>query len=218
MFTGIIEDIGRMSRVRRRAEGLRLEIATRLPAESLPLGCSVAVNGVCLTVCAHEKGAFAADVGHETARVTTLGRARTGQRVHLERALAFGGRLDGHLVTGHVDGVGEVLERAERGSGIDLLLRAPEAVRPFLIEKGSVALDGVSLTVNAPTADAFAVALVPHTLEKTCLGELRPGGAVNLEADIIGKYIRHFVAPAGRGVDESFLAEHGFLKPGGRFC
>ena len=216
MFTGIVEDIGQVSRVRRRAEGLRLEITTRLPLESLPPGCSVAVDGVCLTVCAHAKGAFAADVGHETARVTTLGRARAGGRVHLERALVFGGRLDGHLVTGHVDGVGEVLERSVRGSGVDLVLRAPEAVRPFLVEKGSVAVDGVSLTVNAPSADAFRVALVPHTLEKTRLGELRPGERINLEADLIGKYVRHFVAPAGQGVDEDFLAEHGFLGPGGR--
>jgi len=176
----------------------------------------VAVNGVCLTVRAHTGEGFEADIGPETARVTTLGRARQGQRMHLERALSFGGRLDGHLVTGHVDGVGQVVERSDRGSGIDLRVRAPESVRPFLIEKGSVALDGVSLTLNDVKDGSFRVTLVPHTLQKTRLGELKPGDEVNLEADLIGKYLLHFISPERREVDEAFLAEHGFFEPGER--
>lgn len=212
MFTGIIEDIGILQALDRRGDSLTLAVESRLPAGELKPGDSVAVNGVCLTVSQIEKNVISFDLSHETLSATTLKDCRAGQRLHLERALTLGGRLGGHLVTGHVDGVGEVVSKTPRGRNLDLVFMAPSGVVPYLIPKGSVAVDGVSLTVNDPAGQRFKVTLVPHTLDQTTLSERKPGDRVNLEADLLGKYVRHFVSgQAGKGIDEQFLLEHGFL-------
>lgn len=220
MFTGIVEEIGHVVRIEPGGSTMRLLVGAHFATSTVETGASVAVDGVCLTVTRFEDGVLQFDVSHETIEATTLRTRHTGDRVHLERALALGGRLGGHLVTGHVDGLGEVLRREPRGRDLDLVLRAPAPVVPYLVPKGSVAVDGVSLTVNQPAGEQFQVTLVPHTLEQTTLGERRSGDAVNLEADILGKYIRHFVAGAGAsgrlpgdGVDRQLLEEHGFLVP-----
>lgn len=220
MFTGIIEDIGQLLTTRRRPEGLVLRLGTSLPLASVGLGDSIAVNGACLTVTAKDSGWFEADVSHETLEATTLGALHSGLRVHLERALAMGDRLGGHMVTGHVDGVGELRERSERGDGLDLTIQAPEQVAAYLVPKGSVAVDGVSLTVNQPAQGVFRVTLVPHTLGQTLLTARKPGDRLNLEGDILGKYVKHFVDGLGQAdpgggsrIDQAFLAQHGF---GGR--
>ena len=221
MFTGIIEDIGRLLTTRRKPDGLVLRLGTGLPLAEVRLGDSVAVNGACLTVTAKDTGWFEADVSHETLQATTLGGLTGGAKVHLERALALGDRLGGHLVTGHVDGIGQLTGRTQRGDGLDLTIQAPPEVTPVLVPKGSVAVDGVSLTVNQPGDGTFRVTLVPHTLGQTLLAERQPGDELNLEGDILGKYVQHFVAglgaadakQPGSAIDEAFLAEHGF---GGR--
>jgi len=211
MFTGILEAGGRGSQQRRSPAGAALRVGTGLPVEEIRAGDSIAVNGVCLTVTGIETGWFEADVSHETLAATTLGALRQGDAVHLERALALGGRLGGHLVFGHVDGVGELVSRRSRGANLDLEILAPGTVAPFLVAKGSVAVDGVSLTVNDPAGARFRTTLVPHTLAGTVLGERRPGDRLNLEGDILGKYVKHFVdGMRGSGLDERFLVEHGF--------
>ena len=217
MFTGIVEEVGSIVRVERGSEALGLEVRAGFSPESVAAGDSVAVDGVCLTVTRLAEEVLRFDLSHETAGATTLRGRKAGDRVHLERALALGARLGGHLVTGHVDGTGELLRREPRGENLDLILRAPAPVAPYLVPKGSVAVDGVSLTVNQPRGDQFRVTLVPHTLRYTTLGERRPGDGLNLEADILGKYVRHFVTGAGGshggGVDRRMLEEHGFLAP-----
>ncbi|MBW2702568.1 MAG: riboflavin synthase [Deltaproteobacteria bacterium] len=213
MFTGIIEDLGRILSLNQNGSGQRFEIANSLPREGVALGDSVAVDGVCLTVTALAEGAFSADVSGETLKVSSLGRLRLGDQVHLERALTLSGRLGGHLVSGHVDGQGKIVERRQIDPSLELCIEAPPALLPYLVPKGSVAVNGVSLTLNQPERSRFRVMLVPQTLQGTRLGELRVGDLVNLEADILGKYVRHFVlgAEGAKGVDEAFLREHGFL-------
>jgi len=212
MFTGIIEDIGTVKALDRQRDSLQLKLESGLPQDELKPGDSLAVNGVCLTLTGISRGRLSVDLSHETLAATTLKSLKPGSRVHLERALAFGGRLGGHLVTGHVDGVGEVVSRTPRGPNLDLEFLAPAGVVSYLIPKGSVAVDGVSLTVNQPSGQRFRVTLVPHTLEQTTLSERRPGDQVNLEADLLGKYVKHFVGGgSSRGIDEEFLARHGFL-------
>jgi riboflavin synthase len=212
MFTGIIEDIGTVKALGRQRDSLQLKLESRLPPDELKLGDSLAVNGVCLTLTEISAGLLVVDLSHETLATTTLKDLKPGGRVHLERALTFGGRLGGHLVTGHVDGVGEVVSRTPKGPNLDLVFLAPAEVIPYLIPKGSVAVDGVSLTVNQPSGQRFQVTLVPHTLKQTTLSELRVGDRVNLEADLLGKYVKHLVSGgSGKGIDEEFLAQHGFL-------
>jgi riboflavin synthase len=211
VFTGIIEEIGTLTHLQRTGKEMQLRIAARL-SDGLAPGDSVSVDGVCLTVTNVVKGEVILDISHETLAATTVGNRRISDRVHLERALTLGGRLGGHLVTGHVDGVGEVLSRHPQDAGLDLWLRAPESVWPFLVPKGSVAVDGVSLTVNEPSPERFRVSIVPYTIEKTKLSELRPGDHVNLESDILGKYVKHFVGgSSGSRLNEEFLKRHGFL-------
>jgi riboflavin synthase len=212
MFTGIIEDIGTVKALDKGRDSIQLKLESGLPPDELKPGDSLAVNGVCLTLTEIKAGLVSVDLSHETLAATTLKDLKPGHKVHLERALCFGGRLGGHLVTGHVDGVGEVVSRIPRGLNLDLVLLAPAEVVLYLIPKGSVAVDGVSLTVNQPAGQRFQVTLVPHTLEQTTLSERRPGDKVNLEADLLGKYVKHFVSGgSGKGIDEEFLQKHGFL-------
>lgn len=189
MFTGIIEATARVERVEPKGGGTRLTIATARPLAKLGVGESIAVGGPCLTVTSVRDRRFTVDVSPETLRRTTLGTVRPGDRVNLERALRMGDRLGGHVVQGHVDGVG-VLDTITPDRDWSLYrFRAPAALAPYLVEKGSIAVDGVSLTVFACRGSRFTVALIPHTLAVTTLGALRPGDRVNIEADVLLKHI-----------------------------
>jgi riboflavin synthase len=210
MFTGIVEALGRIGAVQGTPGGRRLTVMVPdEPAWRLALGESVAVSGVCLTVVDSAPSALAFDLAEETLRVTTLGGLGAGDPVNLERPLRLDGRLGGHLVLGHVDGVGRVSGIRSEGDGTWVNVEVPARLRPLLIPKGSVAVDGVSLTVAALEEDAFAVALIPHTLAVTTLGQRRGGDPVNLEMDVIGKYVRGFLEqwqasePGGRARRES---------------
>jgi riboflavin synthase len=194
MFTGIVEARGTVAELRPSGTVRRIAITTDLDVASLPIGASIAVDGVCLTVVEREAGRFTADLGPETLDRTTLGALAAGARVHLERPLRLGDALGGHLVAGHVDGVGEIVARAEREGALDLEIAAPPEVAPTLVAKGSITVDGVSLTVNVVDGARFKVTLIPHTLAVTKLGDKAVGAAVNLEADLIGKTIERLVA------------------------
>lgn len=220
MFTGIVQDIGRVTRRDERGGVVRLEVATALDLADTKLGDSIAVDGVCLTVTRLERGApwrVSFDVGPESLRVTALSRLFVGTRVHLERALRLGDRLGGHLVQGHVDGVGRIFSRKEQGDTLKLRIEAPLEVLRLCIYKGSIAVDGVSLTINAVDESGFEVWLIPHTLERTHLGERKVGEAVNLENDLIGKYVERLLGPrpAG-GVTWDFLKRAGFVDEDAR--
>ena len=189
MFTGLIETIGRVLRVVPEAGATRLTIATDLPVASMRDGESVAVDGACLTVARRKANSFEAVAVAETLKRTTLGGLRVGEDVHLERSLAVGDRLGGHLVQGHVDAVGKVVALRRRGGDVRLTIALPAALRGLVARKGSIAVHGVSLTVCAVQSRRFEVALIPETLARTKLGGLRPGEGVNLEADIIARYL-----------------------------
>jgi riboflavin synthase len=193
MFTGIVTDVGEVTAIQPAGEGLhRLKIACRYDRPSIADGASIACSGVCLTVvgAGEENGRtwFAADAAAETLKVTTVGRWRPGTQVNLERALKHGDELGGHMVSGHVDGLAEVLDRKDGSESAGLMLRAPPSLSRFIATKGSVTLDGVSLTVNAVTGDDFSVLIIPHTLNVTTLGALRSGDTVNLEVDMLARY------------------------------
>jgi riboflavin synthase len=190
MFTGIVKDIGEVRAVERRGGDLRLTIGFRqLQAHSLALGDSVCVQGVCLTVAELAQDAFVADVSRETLSSTTLRDCAVGARVNLEPALRAGDPLGGHLVSGHVDGIGRVTDRRPDARSTRLLVEVPEALRRYVARKGSVALDGVSLTVNEVEGATFGVNLIPHTLSVTTLGNLAPGDRVNVEVDQLARYV-----------------------------
>ena len=197
MFTGIVEGTGTVAAlaVADGGGGARLEVEAPFLAGDLRLGESVAVNGCCLTVAEPTPGGFAADLVAETLRRTALGGLAAGDAVNLERPLALGGRLGGHLVQGHVDGVARVLERKPVGEGEEVRVELPPDLERYVVEKGSIAVDGVSLTVAGVGPGWFAVALVPHTLEVTTLGRRRPGDPVQLEVDVVAKYVERLVAP-----------------------
>ena len=198
MFTGIVEEIGTLRAVERRGDVMRVELAARVALQGSEVGASVAVNGVCLTVVAARPDGLAFEVGPETLSRTTLGRAQPGDAVNLERPLRFGAAVGGHLVHGHVDGMGTVKDvtRVESTARVRIALPGP-ALAPLLIPQGSVAVDGVSLTVAALEALAFEVMVIPHTLAVTTFGRLRPGLAVNIETDVIGKYLQRSLALKG---------------------
>jgi riboflavin synthase len=189
MFTGLVEALGTVDRLTPEGAGRRLTVRAPDVAGGLTLGESVAINGACLTVVEYDAASFAFQAGPETLARTNLGDLRPGDRVNLERSLRVGDRLGGHLVQGHVDGVGAVDERRPEGEWLTVWFRCPPALTAEMVSKGSVAVDGVSLTLVDVTADRFSVALIPHTLAMTTLGFKRPGDAVNLETDVLGKYV-----------------------------
>jgi riboflavin synthase len=190
VFTGIIQATGRLERREPSGAGARLTIATARPLARLAVGESIAVNGACLTVARRAGARFMADLSPETLSRTTLGRLPIGRRLNLERALKLGDRLGGHVVQGHVDAVGRLEAITPNGDWLAYRFRAPRAVWPYLVEKGAIAVDGVSLTVFACRRGSFTVALIPHTLAATTLADLKPGEPVNLEADVLLKQIR----------------------------
>lgn len=195
MFTGLIEQVGTIESLDRRDDGLALRIGCAMhPYE---LGESIAVNGTCLTVKSYGEGHFDADASLETLDKTNLGELEEGDRVHLERALALGERLGGHMVTGHVDGVGSLADRANEGDYLRVTFEVPPRLAPFLAPKGSIAVDGVSLTVNAVRGRQFDVMLVPYTLDETTLGDMQPGRRINLEVDILAKYVASLMGRPG---------------------
>jgi len=194
MFTGIITDVGEVKAVEAHAQGLaRLTIACGYDPYSIGIGASIACSGVCLTVVARgaedNRGWFAVEAATETLRVTTVGDWRRGTRVNLERPLKIGDELGGHLVAGHADGLVRVTAREDAANAARFTLRPPAALAHFIAPKGSVALDGVSLTVNEVAGDAFSVSIIPHTLKATTLGLLRVGDALNLEVDLMARYV-----------------------------
>jgi riboflavin synthase len=195
MFTGIVEDVGTVREVARKRDVTRLAIAAGVACEGSDLGASVAVNGVCLTVVARGPDELVFELGPETLARTALGRLAPGARVNLERPLRFGGALGGHLVLGHVDGIGtvEAVTRVESTARVRVVL-SDRTLAPLLIPQGSVAVDGVSLTVAALAGTTFEVMLIPHTLAATTLGALAVGQAVNVETDVIGKYVARWLA------------------------
>ena len=214
MFTGIIEEVGTITKVLSGGNAGAISIRARTVLGGTKLGDSIAVNGVCLTVTHRTDDGFTADVMPETLRRTNLGRLSTGDAVNLERAMAADGRFGGHIVSGHIDGTGTVTEaRREQNAVWVTIAAAPELLRG-IVEKGSITIDGISLTVAALTAQTFSVSIIPHTGAQTTLLSRRAGDLVNLETDILGKYVARLLQPAeapqSGGLTEAFLREHGF--------
>ena len=193
MFTGIVTDLGHVRRLRR-GEILEMTIATAFDTAAIPIGASIACSGICLSVVAVEPGAFSAQVSAETLACTTIGQWREGTPVNLERALRLGDEMGGHLVLGHVDGVARIIERRPEAQSVRFAFEAPAGLMPFIAPKGSVALDGVSLTINEVAGFRFGVNIVPHTLARTNFGDARPGQAMNLEVDMIARYVARLLA------------------------
>ena len=193
MFTGIVTDLGQVKRLRR-GEILELTIATAFDTASIAIGASIACSGACLSVVAVEPGAFSAQVSAETLACTTIGGWREGTQVNLERALRLGDEMGGHLVLGHVDGVARIIERRPEAQSVRFAFEAPAVLMPFIAPKGSAALDGVSLTINEVSGFRFGVNIVPHTLARTNFGDARPGQAMNLEVDMIARYVARLLA------------------------
>ena len=216
MFTGLIEDVGTVRELHRGGHNVSLSVATAIPTTDLVLGESIAVNGVCLTVTTIDSGGFSAEVSPETLERSNLGRLAAGRRVNLERALRLGDRLGGHLVSGHIDGIATATRRDRDRNAVRFGFRCTSELSRYLVEKGSVAIDGVSLTVNQVGSDQFEVAVIPHSLEQTTLRDCQPGAEVNLEVDVIGKYVERLLdgrreGLARGGLDLETLAKHGFL-------
>ena len=194
MFTGLIEDLGKVARMERGPQGARLSVETRLPAADLTHGASVAVDGVCLTVVEREGARIGFDVSAETLARSTLGDLRDGGRVNLERPMALGERLGGHLVLGHVDGVGRIVSREAVGESVRFVVGLPPGLAPLVVAKGSIALDGISLTVNELLdPDRIGLMLIPETLRATTWGERQSGARVNVEADILAKHVQRLM-------------------------
>jgi riboflavin synthase len=193
MFTGIIEEQGTIRKMNGTREGARLEVAAEVVLRDARIGDSVAVNGVCLTAVEFTTGSFSADVSSETLRRTSLGEAHPGTRVNLERPLTPSARLGGHIVQGHVDGTGQFLEARPAGDGWVVRIGFPDALARYIVEKGSIAVDGISLTVAALNRNWFEIAVIPHTWKMTNLSSLSRGAAVNLEVDIIAKYVERMM-------------------------
>ena len=200
MFTGLVEDVGTVARADRRSDALVLAVRPKqIPLAELTVGESVCHDGACLTVTDIGRDSFSVLAGAETLARTTLGNLRVGKRVNLERSLKVGDRLGGHWVTGHIDGTGELAARRDMGSNLVLVVRAVPALLRYIVEKGSIAIAGVSLTVNAVDADTFSVAIIPHTRDMTTLGDLAIGDRVNLETDILAKHVEKLIASGSHG-------------------
>lgn len=219
MFTGLIEEVGTMKKVFRQGEALVFTVAASKVLEGVAIGDSIAVNGVCLTVVSYDRTSFTADVMPETFRKSNLQQQRSGAPLNLERAMPANGRFGGHIVQGHCDGTAVITGRETDANAVvfSLKLEHTESLR-YVIPKGSITIDGISLTVVDTDADSFRVSIIPHTLAETALQHKRPGDTVNIECDVIGKYVDHLLqfrepaaASRGGGLTASFLAENGFM-------
>lgn len=212
MFTGIIEAVGTVTALEKRGGDVRLAIdGGELDLAGAAIGDSIAVNGCCLTVIRLDGAVFSADVSRESLGLTTLGTLERGSRVNLERALTLSRPLGGHLVTGHVDGIGTIESRADDARSVRFRVRAPEGLARYLARKGSICIDGVSLTVNEVDGATFGVNIVPHTMAATVFGGYRQGARVNLEVDIVARYLERLVGAAD-GLTRARLEEYGFVK------
>jgi len=215
MFTGIVEEVGEILRLQPFGEGARAVIGCRRVVEDLQLGDSICVSGVCLTAVEKGSNSFTADVSAETLRRSWLAQAKSGQAVNLERAMAAGGRLGGHLVNGHVDGIGQVLQAPSGARGGEWWFSLPVALERYVVEKGSIAVDGISLTVAGLQPGKFSVAIIPATVRETNLKTRKTGDLVNLEVDILAKYVEKLLsaqmAAAGSGSLSKTLSEFGYL-------
>ena len=215
MFTGLVEDVGSVVAVRPSGRGRRVVIRTDLDLSQVRIGDSIAVNGACLTAEVVGADRFEAVAASETVAKTTLGRLRAGQRVHLEQALRVGARLGGHLVQGHVDGVGQLVRVEPGAESSALWVEAPKGLGRYIAAKGSICLDGVSLTVNELDGMKFRVNIVPHTRRITLIGELQVGDEINVEVDILSKYVERLMGQSGSdpsGLSLEMLARHGFTS------
>lgn len=215
MFTGIVEELGTIRSIQRGAHSAVLSIGAGVVLSDLKIGDSVAVNGVCLTATSVDSGGFTADVMHETLDRSSLGALTVGGRVNLERAMAADGRFGGHIVSGHIDGTGAIAAIRPDDNAVWYTVQAPPALLRYIVEKGSITIDGVSLTVASVETDRFSVSLIPHTAAVTTLGRKRVGDVVNLETDIIGKYVEKLLRPEPEQRPQSrisleFLQNNGF--------
>ena len=219
MFTGIIEGLGTIATIQASGKGRRLTVISDYDLSHSRIGDSIAVNGACLTAVEISSRRFVADVSPETLDRTTFGKAKIGEKVNLERALRLSDRLDGHLVSGHIDGMGTLDQKKPSGNALIVVIKVPESLSRFMIQKGSVAVDGISLTINQCTAGNFEVSIIPHTAGLTTIGFKAVGTPVNIETDMIGKYVERFLMPHHQpqahettaGLDMQFLAKSGFL-------
>lgn len=218
MFTGIIEEVGKVAGIEGGKDAFVLRIEADKVLKDVKLGDSIAVNGVCLTVTTFTRNQFTADVMPETLKHTNLRTLKKGELVNLERAMALGDRFGGHIVSGHVDATGEVISREPRANAILFRIKAPAHIRKYLVPKGSVTVDGISLTIVDVTDETFSVSVIPHTLSHTNLRDKHPGSVVNLESDIIGKYVERLLSwreeekdPAKQRMNMDFLRNHGFV-------
>ena len=209
MFTGIIEEIGEIAAIKRGAKSCELHIKGNVIFSDLKIGDSVAVNGVCLTATSINGSTFTADVMAETMRRSSLGTLQKGSRVNLERAMAAQGRFGGHIVSGHIDGVGFVQSLVREDNAVWVTVTADEGIMRYIVEKGSIAIDGISLTVAKVFKDAFCVSIIPHTGAETTLLTRKPSDRVNLECDIIGKYVEKLVGKSST-ITEDFLKKYDF--------
>jgi riboflavin synthase len=216
MFTGLVEELGYVQAMVRGSKSVRLTVSAAKILSDVKLGDSIAVNGTCLTVVAFSAASFTADVMPETVDRTALAGLKNGDRVNLERTLAVGDRFGGHIVSGHIDGVGIIKDKRRDDNAVIIGIEAPAAVMKYIVKKGSIAIDGISLTVVDHTQTAFTVSLIPHTATVTTLGFKKAGDQVNLETDIIGKYVEKLLHretdkdAKGSGITGDFLAKHGF--------
>ncbi len=221
MFTGIIEGLGTLTEIRSSGQGKRLTIVADFFLEQTKIGDSIAVNGACLTAVALDNKRFVVDASPETLATTTFGKAKIGDRLNLERALRLSDRIDGHLVSGHIDGMGIIRHRKTAGNAIIVTFGVSETLSRYMIKKGSVAVDGVSLTINNCNSDSFDVSIIPHTAKLTTIGFKKIGDLVNIETDMIGKYVERFITKGTdsykeketgqSSIDMQFLAKAGFL-------
>lgn len=217
MFTGIVEEVGTLKAIRKGAHSAVLEIQAKVVLEDIHLGDSIAVNGICLTATSFSPSGFTADVMHETLNRSALSALRPGSRVNLERAMAANGRFGGHIVAGHVDGVGTVRRIEKDDNAIWYTIAAGPEILRYVVEKGSITIDGISLTVARVDSDSFAISAIPHTVSVTVLADRKPGDQVNLETDIVGKYVEKLLQtppPAEEerksGITREFLTRYGF--------
>lgn len=219
MFTGLVEEVGKMKGITKQGETMRLVVGATLVTKGVNLGDSISVNGVCLTVTSFDESSFSADVMPETYRKSNLHQLRAGERVNLERAMQAGGRFGGHIVQGHIDGTGKILNRETDANAVVYKVQLDDSdMLRYVIPKGSITIDGISLTVVDTTANSFTVSIIPHTLGETALQSKYAGDSVNIECDVIGKYVDHLLhfrqpeaAKASSKLTTSFLMENGFL-------
>ena len=221
MFTGIIEGLGTIADIRSSGQGKRLTVEADFSLDQIKIGDSISVSGACLTAVKIDGKRFEVDVSPETLQITTFGRAKVGERLNIERALRLSDRIDGHLVSGHIDGVGTIKKREPLSNAIIVTIGVDESLTQYMIAKGSVAMDGISLTINARESDNFSVSVIPYTAKLTTIGFKNKGDRVNIETDMIGKYVERFISGRpGRSkenrskqasIDHAYLVKTGFI-------